>query len=262
MDSLENKDLHAPETVQAEENAVNETTEVQEVSQVVDEIEVSGVEPAEDIANEEQEETTAAETEEAPEDKPLTKEGIVEQFKVLLSGQVSEIKEQADLLKTQFYRIFRQEQEAARKQWEELGEKAEDYKPVIDEIEQQFRHLLEIYRQQRQEEREKREAEMQQNQLRKENIIAQMKQMAESDTADVTENLKKMRELRGEWKSIGAVPPTVATLLWKEYNLYQEKFYDLVKINNELREYDFRKNLEQKTAICEQAEALKDKGDV
>ena len=283
MDSLENKDLQAPETVQ-EENVVNdvpatevptsEVSEATETAETADEpvMESTEVPTTEATAEEETpaaEETTvdaAAEEVSAEEghdaEEPATKESILEQFKALLDGQVSEIKEQADQLKSQFYRIYRQEQEAAKKQWEELGEKAEDYKPVIDEIEQQFRHLLEIYKQQRQEDREKREAEMKQNQLRKENIIAQMKEMAESETADVTDNMKKMRELREEWKSIGAVPPTVATLLWKEYNLYQEKFYDLVKINNELREYDFRKNLEQKTALCEQAEALQTKGDV
>ncbi len=267
MDSLENKDLLAPETVQ-EENAVNEVAEpvAQELTPETEapQEEAPAEEPQaeEPVAEEPQEEPQEEEV--APEDEQpdVTKESILEQFKALLGGQVSEIKEQADQLKTQFYRIYRQEQEAARKQWEDLQDKADDYKPVIDEIEVQFRHLLEIYKQQRQEDREKREAEMQQNQLRKENIIAQMKEMAESDTADVTENLKKMRELREEWKSIGAVPPTVATLLWKEYNLYQEKFYDLVKINNELREYDFRKNLELKTALCEQAEALTKKADV
>lgn len=266
MDPLENKDLLAPEIVQ-EENAANEANETIAPEVTTNPAEAT-VEPAEEPVAETKApaegpaEPAEEPTAEEPQEVPQTKESILEQFKALLGGQVSEIKDQADQLKTQFYRIYRQEQEAARKQWEELQEKAEDYKPVIDEIEVQFRHLLDIYKQQRQEDREKREAEMQQNQLRKENIIAQMKEMAESETADVSENMKKMRELREEWKSIGAVPPTVATLLWKEYNLYQEKFYDLVKINNELREYDFRKNLELKTALCEQAEALVEKADV
>ncbi len=282
MDSLENKDLKAPVAPQ-EENVVNETTEVQQAPEstqaeapevtedatdeqpVAPETEAEDAEPEEPEAEQTEtpaEETAAAETDNTEAEVELTKESIVEQFKQLLGGQVSDIKEQADKLKIQFYRIYRQEQEALKKQWEELEEKTEEYKPAVDEIEVQFRQLLDIYKQQRQEERQKREDEMKQNQLRKENIIAQMKEMAESETADVTDNLKKMRELREEWKTIGAVPPTVATLLWKEYNLYQEKFYDLVKINNELREYDFKKNLEQKTALCEQAEALQSKGDV
>ncbi len=270
MDSFENKNLQAPETVQ-EENAANtiteEPTEVTCETPLVETTEQADVPSADQTATVTTSEETST-TDDTPEptaeieDTPQTKENILEQFKQLLNENISDIKEQAERLKSQFYRIYRQEQEAALKQWEELGEKAEDYKPVIDEIEQQFRHLLDIYKQQRQEDREKREAELQQNQLRKENIIAQMKEMAESETADVTDNLKKMRELREEWKSIGAVPPTIATQLWKEYNLYQEKFYDLVKINNELREYDFRKNLEIKTALCEQAEALTEKSDI
>lgn len=260
MNSLENKDLQAPEIVQ--ENVVNEEVINAPTSDVETQESNTTLEVGTESAEQAQEQQQPQQEPQEPQEEVLTKVSILDRMKELVDDPVNEIKEEVDHLKTQFYRIYRQEQEAARKHWEELNENIEDYQPVIDEIEQQFKNLLDIYKQHRQAEREKREAELQQNQLRKENIIAQMKQMAESDTADVVENIKKMRELREEWKSIGSVPPTVSTLLWKEYNLYQEKFYDLVKINNELREYDFRKNLEQKTALCEQAEALKDKTDV
>lgn len=199
---------------------------------------------------------------EQPQDTIQTKEEIVDKFKSLLEQPVDDIREQADQLKTQFYRIYRQQQEAARKAWEELEEKTGEYQPVVDEIEQDFRQLLAIYKQQRAEALEKREAEMQQNLLRKQNIIDQMRLLSEQDTDDVMGNLQKMRDLREEWKTIGQVPATEVTRLWKEYNLYQERFYDLVKINNELREYDFKKNLEQKTQLCEQAEALNEETNV
>lgn len=192
----------------------------------------------------------------------MEKQELMEQLKAVLSNDVTEVKEQVEELKNQFYRLYRQEQEAARKKAEEIGENMAEYKPVIDEIEQNFRQLLAIYKQQRAEAAAKREAEMQQNLLRKKNIIAQMKELAESETADVSANLQKMRDLQAEWKTIGAVPAPEVAALWKEYQLYGEQFYDLVKINNELREYDFKKNLQDKTLLCEQAEALQEKADI
>lgn len=200
------------------------------------------------------------ETKKAQEDS--SKEELVEQLKALLEQPTDEIKEKVEQLKVKFYRLCAQEQTSIRDAKEELKESLEDYAPVVDEIEQNFRQLLAIYKQKKAEMHAKREAEMQQNKLRKENIISQMRTLSESETADVSGSIKQVRELQQEWKSIGAVPPQDATALTKEYNLYQERFYDLVKINNELREYDFKKNLEAKTALCEQAEALQERPDI
>lgn len=212
-----------------------------------------------------QEETLVEETAEQVA-APMTKESIVEQFRTLLEQPVNEIREQAEVLKSHFYRIYRQEQELARQAWEkakEAGEEAlDEFKPQVDAVEQQFHELLNTYKEKRAEAHAKADAEMKQNQLRKENIIEQMKELSGTDTADVNDNLKRVKELQQEWKTIGAVPPEVANTLWKQYNLYQEKFYDLVKINFELREYDFRKNLEMKTALCEQAEKLAEREDI
>ena len=83
-----------------------------------------------------------------------------------------------------------------------------------------------------------------------------MKDMATAETADVMDNLKKMRELQAEWKTIGPVPAPKSQEVWKQYQQWQEQFYDLVKINIELRDLDFKKNLEMKTLLCEAAERL------
>lgn len=194
--------------------------------------------------------------------RKVTKDVLLEDLRALLNQEVSEIREQVEQVKSQFYRLYREEQALARKKFEELGGNIEEYQPVVDDIEQNFKQLITIYKQQRAAIQAKKEEEMRQNQLRKENIVAQMKEIADAETVDIAENLKKVRELQAEWKTIGAVPSTVANELWKQFNLYQEKFYDLVKINNELRDYDFRKNLESKTALCEQAEKLVDEPDV
>lgn len=195
----------------------------------------------------------------------MEKQELMEQLKALLSNgmeEVNDVKEKVEDLKNQFYRIYRQEQEAAKKKAEEIGENMAEYKPVLDEIEQDFRQLLSVYKQQRAEAAAKRDAEEKQNLLRKENILAQMKELAEAETADVSTNIQKMRDLQAEWKTIGSVPAPEVARLWKEYQHYGEQFYDLVKINNELREYDFKKNLQEKEALCQQAEALQEKTDI
>lgn len=190
------------------------------------------------------------------------KQPLVEELKGLLEQNVTEVKEQVESLKNQFYRLYHEEQaalkRAAMEAAEAVGEELQEWEPVVDEAEKSFRDLLNQYKQKRAEVAAKEEAERQQNLLRKQNILAQMKEMSEAETADVMGNLQKMRDLQAEWKSIGAVPAQNATELWKQYNLYQEQFYDLVKINIELRDLDFKKNLEMKTLLCEAAEKLKE----
>lgn len=183
---------------------------------------------------------------------------IVEQLRALLNeSDVTAIKEQVADLKNHFYRIVHQEQEALAKAAAEAGESVETAaEAVVDETEQVFRQLLNDYKVRRDELIKQQVAEQEHNLLRKENIIAQMKELANPETADVMADLKKMRDLQAEWKTIGQVPAPKVQELWRQYNLYQEQFYDLVKINIELRDLDFKRNLEAKTALCEKAEAL------
>ena len=221
--------------------------------------------PQEAAAQEEKQMETAQQ-ETAQPTAEETKQQLVAQLKDLLTQNVSEIKDQVEVLKTKFYREYHQDLEAAKKAAEEAaaaaGETLEMWQPAIDEAELQFRELLNQYKQKRAEATAKAEAEMKQNLLRKQNILDQMKEMAQAETADVTDNIKKMRDLRTEWKSIGAVPPQNAQEIGKLYQQYQEQFYDLVKINIELRDLDFKKNLEAKTLLCEAAEKLKENPNV
>ena len=190
------------------------------------------------------------------------KQQFVEELKALLQKDVAEIKEQVEQLKTQFYRQYHQDldvqKQAAEAAAAEAGETLENWVPQVDETEQEFRELLMQYKQKKAELLKKTEEEQSQNLLRKENILQQMKSMAEAETADVMDNIKKMKELQAEWKTIGAVHPTKAQEIWKTYQQYQEQFYDLVKINIELRDLDFKKNLEMKTLLCEAAEKLQE----
>lgn len=190
------------------------------------------------------------------------KQALVDELKSLLEQNVTEVKDKVEGLKTQFYRQYHEEQATLKAAAEEAaaaaGEVLENWQPKLDEVEQQFRELLNTYKAKRAEVAKQLEEEQAQNLLRKENILEQMKTMAEAETADVMDNLKKMKELQAEWKTIGAVPAPKAQEVWKKYQQYQEQFYDLVKINIELRDLDFKKNLEMKTLLCEAAEKLKE----
>ena len=168
-----------------------------------------------------------------------TRQEIIDELKALLEQNESAIKEQVDHLKTQFYTI------------------ADDVEEQVNQHEEQFKELLAIYKAKRAEEAAAQAKEEKENLARKRAILDEMQQMVEGANADgVMANLQKMRELQAEWKKIGAVPATETQAIRKAYQQYQEQFYDLVKINIELRDLDFKKNLELKTLLCEAAEKL------
>ena len=168
-----------------------------------------------------------------------TRQEIIDELKALLEQNESAIKEQVDHLKTQFYTI------------------ADDVEEQVNQHEEQFKELLAIYKAKRAEEAAAQAKEEKENLARKRAILDEMQQMVEGANADgVMANLQKMRELQAEWKKIGVVPATETQAIRKVYQQYQEQFYDLVKINIELRDLDFKKNLELKTLLCEAAEKL------
>ena len=167
-----------------------------------------------------------------------TRQEIIEELKQLLEQDVTAIKEQVDHLKTRFY-------------------SSDEVSEGVDAVEEQFKELLAQYKAKRAEVAAAQNKEEEENLARKQAILEQMKTMVEgADADDVMANLQKMRELQAEWKKIGAVPATQTQAIRKAYQQYQEQFYDLVKINIELRDLDFKKNLELKTLLCEAAERL------
>lgn len=178
---------------------------------------------------------------------------LVEELKALLEQDVTTVKEQVDHLKTQFYRAASETADQAQEAVEQVADQASQ---AADELEEQFKALLNEYKAKRAAvaaEQAKEEAE---NLVKKQAILDEMKKLAEGETDGVMANLQRMRELQAEWKNIGAVPVDKVQQLRKDYQHYQEQFYDLVKINIELRDLDFKKNLEMKTLLCEAAERL------
>jgi len=191
----------------------------------------------------------------------FSRQQLVDALKLLVTGEIEQIKEEVETIRQLFYKRQKSELEEQKKMFTDTeGEEAEFIAPV-DDLEAGMKSLLNDYKMRKAALIARIEQEKEQNLLQKQHILEQMKNLVENNE-DVSAHINEFKNLQQKWKSIGNVPATAANTLWKQYNLYQEKFWDLIKINNELREYDFKKNLEAKTRICEAAERLADVEDV
>lgn len=190
-----------------------------------------------------------------------TKAELVETLKLLINKEVEEVKEEVELIKQLFYKKTKAEIEELKKSFIEEGNEENEFLAPKDELEESFKSLLNGFRAKKAALVAQLEKEKETNLLQKQHLLGQMKVLVESND-DVSTHINEFRALQQKWKTIGQVPASSSTDLWKQYNLYQESFWDLIKINNELREYDFKKNLELKTALCEAAEKLATEADV
>ena len=198
---------------------------------------------------------------EAPVAHDLTKQEICDRMKELIEQNVEQVKEEVESMKQLFYKKSKSEVGEQRAAFIEKGGVETEFIPEPTELETEFKELLNEFRNNKAKLNAQQEQEKGNNLLKKQHIIEQMKQLVESND-DVSANVAAFRQLQQDWKNTGPVPPTATNELWKQYNLYQESFWDLIKINNELREYDFKKNLEAKTKLCEAAEMLANEEDV
>ena len=244
----------------AEEQSANEEPAAEEP--VVEEPAAVVEEPA---AEEPQEEEPAAEeeaTEETASKKVYaTKKEVIERIKELAHGDESPTKEEVDLLKTTFYKLHFAEREAAQKAYLEAGGDPEKYTILPDEDEEVFKAEMGVVKEKRAKMFLEQEAEKQENLKKKLDIIEKIKGMVTSPE-EANKNYQEFKKLQQEWKEIRLVPAEKANELWRNYQLYVEQFYDLLKLNSEAREYDFKKNLEIKNRLCEAAEKLADEPDV
>ena len=195
----------------------------------------------------------------------LNREELVNTLKEIVeNGEITAIKEQVDCIKQLFYKRHQQELAEATTQEEVEIENGEDVEPKqkqADPVEVEFKAVMGIYREKRAAYLAAIDAEYAANLEKKQAIIAKLEALIANE-GDLNETIAAFRVLQNEWKEIGPVSPTHVTEIWKEYNHYQEQFYDLIKINAALREYDFKKNLEDKSRIIEQAEKLNEEEDV
>ena len=218
------------------------------------------VEVSEAITETPSEETTAeVQPEAAP--KPATKEDVLNRLKELAQDAENANKQEIDNLKQSFYKLHNAELEAAKKQFTDNGGAEEDFVPEEDPVEVEFKRLMGVIKEKRSKLVAEQERQKEENLQVKLSIIEELKELVESGD-DANKSYTEFKKLQQQWNETKLVPQGKVNELWKNYQLYVEKFYDLLKLNNEFREYDFKKNLEIKTHLCEAAEKLADEEDV
>lgn len=174
---------------------------------------------------------------------------------IVEKAPTTDVKNEVETIKVAFYKKHKAIVEKQKKDFVEQGGDEEAFVPQSSDIDEIFKELLNEYKKIKAVQKEAEDKIIAENLEKKQSIIEQLNSLIESN-ADINETISEFRRLTQEWRNIGKVAPEFANEIWKRYNILQEKFYDLIKINNELREYDFKKNLEQKTVLCEKAEAL------
>lgn len=199
---------------------------------------------------------------EAPAKKAYaTKQEVLERVKEIAHSSENPNKEELDLLKTTFYKIHLAERDAQMKEYLAKGGDPEKYILLPDDTEEAFKAEMQLIKEKRAKIFLAQEEEKQDNLRKKEEIIEKIKAMTTSPE-EANKSYQDFKALQQEWKEIKNIPADKANEVWKNYQLYVEQFYDMLKLNSEAREYDFKKNLEAKTQLCEAAEKLNEEEDV
>lgn len=227
-----------------------EATKKEETAQEAQEQQTPGT-PAEPQAEKDGEKTYAV---------PETKEAVIKRMSELSHADEIADKDEIELLKKRYYRLRFEEVAAQREAFLNAGGNEEDFEPNADADEERFKAELKLIKEKRAQEHERLEKIKQDNLKRKLEILEKIKELS-SSLEETGKNYDAFRKLQAEWKEANPVPQENATELWKNYEYCVENFYDMLKLNNEFREYDFKKNLEAKTRLCEAAEKLETFGD-
>ena len=285
MDSQENTpkqgNLESEKQVVGTENTVepanSETSEEEKETNVEpQQTTVEEAEPKKDKAEQEpaseptEEQTEQPEATKQEEETPkeeeapkiyATKQEVLDRLKEIANSDEYPQKSELDLLKTTFYKLHLAEREAQQKEYLENGGDPERYQVIPDKLEESLKAEMAIIKEKRAKIFQQQEAEKEENLKKKLEIIDKIKAMATSPD-EANKSFQAFKSLQQQWKEIKAVPPQNASELWRNYQLYVEQFYDLLNLNREAREYDFKKNLELKTKLCETAENLANEEDV
>lgn len=193
---------------------------------------------------------------------PLTKDEILARLRQLADNDAADLTtEEMGRIKQQFYQLKNEETRASRDSFIAEGGDPEAFEPALDPQEETFKELFNIVKEKKAEMRARLDAEREANLKVKREIITELNAIS-TDADNVNRQYNRAKELQAQFLTVGEVPPTEASAVWKEYQEARERFYDQLKINKELRDYDFKKNLSEKQLLCEQAEKLSDEPDV
>lgn len=193
--------------------------------------------------------------------KLSTKEEVLLRLKEVAQDAENANKQELDGLKQTFYKIHNAEIEAAKKTFVENGGAEEEFIAQPSGVEEEFKSLMAAIKEKRSALAAEIEKQKEENLQVKLSIIEELKELVESPD-DANKSYNEFKKLQQQWNEVKLVPQAKVNELWKNYQLHVEKFYDILKLNNEFREYDFKKNLEIKTHLCEAAEKLADEQDV
>ena len=245
------EETKAPETTPentAEEVVTNETPDAEVAAEETSEAEVKtdGV-----AAGEEAVATTGK----------LSKEEILEKLTGLVGAAADATRNEVEALKQAYYKIHRSEVDELKKAFLTAGGEEKDFVAPEDETESKIKELLNVYKEKRAAILAEEERVKAANYALKLQLIDQLKALTESQE-DFNKLYNDFKDIQQRWKEVKAVPQEHVSELWKNYQTYSEKFYDIIKINNQFRDYDFKKNLEMKTALCETVEKLQTEPDV
>ena len=280
--NAETEAVNAAETVENENKSTEEKTEVAVENQVENQEETPEVkeEPVaeepkveEPVAEAPKVEEPVAEEPEAEEPETelpelekvdytsLDKPGLVSELEKLLTFPVESVKDRVAQIKAAFFALRKEEIAAEKAAFLEKGNEESAFAPIEDEVEQKIKELLGEFKEKRAEFNAEQDAARQENLEKKLKIIEEINTISQ-DTDNINRQFSHVQQLQQEFKAIGEVPSTSTTEVWKSYQQAIENFYDLLKINKELRDYDFKKNLDIKQQLCEEAEALDEENDV
>ncbi|MDR1644485.1 MAG: DUF349 domain-containing protein [Tannerellaceae bacterium] len=247
---------NTPENIRAEESIVTEKTTEEATEEAHETHETEATNEAENLTTDPDADPgdTSGETTPVNNNK-LTKEEILKQLTDLVNAPIETTRNEVELLKQTFHKIHKFEVDELKKNFIETGGDEKNFRAPEDETEAKIKILLNRYKEKKAvflaEEEQKKAA----NYALKLQLVSRIKELTESQS-DFNKLYNEFKEIQQRWKEAGLVPQEHANELWKNYQTYTERFYDLIKINNQFRDYDFKKNLDMKTTLCEAMEKL------
>ena len=256
-----------PQEVVSEEVKVVETAPVEETpAEVAAPVEEAPAAPVEEAPAEPVDEAPtepAAPVEETPklDLANKSKSELVEMMRQMAARPIEEVKDEVQAIKAAFFALRHEEISKEKEEFLANGNEESDFTAKEDAEENVLKELLNVLKERRSEYNAAQEANREANLEKKRQIIALINEIA-NDPDNINRQFNRVKQLQQEFKDAGEVPATADTEVWKEFQRATERFYDVLKVNRELRDYDFKKNLELKQQLCEEAEALDEEADI
>jgi hypothetical protein len=251
MNNLEKDQILSSEPQNETQEAVSEEVKVEETA------------PQEPVAQEPKAEAPASDEHSSPklELADKSKSELVDMMRELAARPIEEVKDEVQAIKAAFFALRREEMVKEKEEFLANGNEESDFTPKEDDDENNLKELLNVLKERRTEYNAAQEANREANLEKKRQIIALINEIA-NDPDNINRQFNRVKQLQQDFKDAGEVPATADTEVWKEFQRATERFYDVLKMNKELRDYDFKKNLELKQQLCEEAEVLDDETDI